>query len=70
MDGGWLVGAGIVTVLFAGLGFAFPRFSPGGWAHLHNTDWSKESKGSKVLAIIAMLVLIVVMVARAVHRMD
>jgi uncharacterized membrane protein YidH (DUF202 family) len=60
----------VATVIFTAIGFALPRFSPNGWAHVHSTDRSRESTTSKVVGIIALLVVAALMVARAVWRMD
>lgn len=70
VPGTWLAGVGVVTVLFTVLGFAFPRFSPGGNAHLGSIDWSKESTGSKVVAVVALLFVVALVVARAIWRLD
>ncbi len=70
VEGSWYVAMGVATVIFAVVGFAFPRFSPSGWAHIHSTDWSKESRASKIVGIIAMLCIVALLVARTIWRMD
>lgn len=70
VPGTWLIGVGVVTVVMAILGFAFPRFSLGGYAHLRSIDWSKESRPSKAVAVVALVFVAAVVVARTIWRLD